>query len=94
MPEEIVRLAEDFVAATEETVHDRLTASVVPEEIDPTATAPPAPTPIPILPSALEVKKTKAAERAALKKRKAFSCIRIFGPQEGEDFDKFTGESH
>ena len=43
----------------------------MPEEIDPTATAPPAPTPSPILPSALEVKKTKAAEHAALKKRKA-----------------------
>ena len=43
----------------------------MPEKIDPTATAPPTPTPSPILPSALEVKKTKAAERADLKKRKA-----------------------
>ena len=45
--------------------------SQVHEEIQPNSSAPPAPTPTPILPCAFDVKKTKAAERAAVKKRKA-----------------------
>ena len=43
----------------------------MPEENQPHSSAPPAPTPTPILPSASDVKKTKAAEHAAMKKRKA-----------------------
>ena len=57
--------------APEENEEVRATASVVPEENQPHSSAPPAPTPTPILPSASDVKKTKAAERAAVKKRKA-----------------------
>ena len=57
--------------APEETEEIRATASVVPEENQLDSSAPPAPTPTPILPSASDVKKTKAAERAAVKKRKA-----------------------
>ena len=55
----------------EENEEVRETASVVPKEIQPNSSAPPAPTPTPILPSALDAKKTKAAERASVKKRKA-----------------------
>ena len=43
----------------------------MPEVNVPISSAPHAPTPTPILPSASDVKKTKAAERAAVKKRKA-----------------------
>ena len=43
----------------------------MPEENQLDSSAPPAPTPTPIPPSASDVKKTKAAERAAVKKRKA-----------------------
>src|SRR3954463_15882620 len=57
--------------APEENEETRATASVAPEVNEPDSSAPPAPTPTPILPSALDVKKTKAAERAAVKKRKA-----------------------
>ena len=57
--------------APEENEEVRATASVVPEENQPHSSAPPAPTPTQILPSASDVKKTKAAERAAVKKRKA-----------------------
>ena len=57
--------------APEENEEVRATASVVPEETAPNSSAPPAPTPTPILPSASDAKKTKAAERAAMKKRKA-----------------------
>ena len=57
--------------APEENEEVRATASVVPEKNQPHSSAPPAPTPTPILPSASDVKKTKAAERAAVKKRKA-----------------------
>ena len=67
--EEIVRASTS--GAPEETEEVRATASVAPEENQPDSSAPPAPTPTPILPSAYEVKKTKAAERAAVKKRKA-----------------------
>ena len=49
----------------------RATASVVPEETEPNSSAPPAPTSTLILPSTSDVKKTKAAERAVVKKRKA-----------------------
>lgn len=83
-PEESARPAEDSVAAPEEIAQDRLTASVVPEETDPTPMAPPAPTPSPILPSALEVKKTKAAERAALKKRKASAALEYSAPKKAK----------
>ena len=69
-PEQQVRTAKESKVVPEEIAQDRPTTSVVPEEIDPIPSAPPAPTPSPILPSALEVKKTKAAERAALKKSK------------------------
>ena len=43
----------------------------MPEETEPISSTPPAPTPSPILPSASDAKKTKAAERATVKKRKA-----------------------
>ena len=57
--------------APEETEELRATASVVPKANQPDSSAAPAPTSTPILPSASDVKKTKAAERAAVKKRKA-----------------------
>ena len=57
--------------APEENEEVRATASVAPEETEPKSSAPPVPTLAPILPSALDVKKTKAAERVAMKKRKA-----------------------
>jgi len=47
--------------ALEETEEIRATAPVAPEETELQSSAPPAPTPTPILPSAYEVKKTKAA---------------------------------
>ena len=59
--------------APEENEEVRATASVVPEETEPNSSAPPTPTPTPILPSASDVKKTTAAERATVKKRKASS---------------------
>ena len=58
-PEEIVRPAEASTVVLEETDHARATASVVPEENEQISYAPPAPTPSPILPSALEVKKPR-----------------------------------
>ncbi len=64
--EEIARASTS--GAPEETEEIRATASVAPEENQPDSSAPPAPTPTPILPSAYDVKKTKAAERAAVKK--------------------------
>ena len=67
--EEIARASTS--GAPEENEEVRATASVVPEEIQPNSSAPPAPTPTPILPSASDVKKTKAPERAAVRKRKA-----------------------
>ena len=75
--------ADDCIPATEgftrastsgvpkETEELRATASVVPEENQPDSSAAPAPTSTPILPSASDVKKTKAAEHATVKKRKA-----------------------
>nr|XP_040243782.1 uncharacterized protein LOC120963254 [Aegilops tauschii subsp. strangulata] len=69
--EEIARPAEASVAAPEQTEQTRATASLAPEENEPISSAPPAATPIPILHSASEAKKTKATERAAVKKRKA-----------------------
>ena len=68
--EEHASTADEHQAA-EENEEVRATASVVPEENQPHSSAPPAPTPTPILPSASDVKKTKATERAAVKKRKA-----------------------
>nr|XP_020155141.1 uncharacterized protein C45G9.4-like [Aegilops tauschii subsp. strangulata] len=70
-PEEQARPTEASAAVPEETEPVRPTAPVVPEESESISSAPPAPTPSPILPSALDVKKTKAAERATVKKRKA-----------------------
>ena len=67
--EEIAR--ESTSGAPEENEEVRATASVVPEENEPNSSAPPAPTPTPILPSASDVKKTKALEHSAVKKRKA-----------------------
>ena len=67
--EEIARASTS--GAPEENEEVRATTSVVPEENQPHSSAPPAPTPTPILPSASDVKKTKAVERAAVKKRKA-----------------------
>lgn len=58
-------------AAPEENEEVWATASVVPEETAPNSSAPAVPTPTPILPSASDAKKTKAAERVAVKKRKA-----------------------
>ena len=52
--------------------------------MDPTPTAPPAPTPRLILHSALEVKKIKAAERAALKNRKASSATESSAPKKAK----------
>ncbi len=67
--------------APEENEEVRATASVVPEENQPHSSAPPAPTPTPILPSASDVKKTKAAERAAVKKRKASTSSNSSAPK-------------
>ena len=67
--EEIARASTSGVP--EETEEIRATTSVVPEENQPNSSAPPAPTPTPILPSTSDVKKTKAVERAVVKKRKA-----------------------
>ena len=57
--------------APEENEEVRATASVAPEEIQIDSSAPLAPTPTPTLPSASDVRKSKAVERAAVKKRKA-----------------------
>ena len=67
--------------APEENEEVRATASVVPEENQPHSSAPPVPAPTPILPSASDVKKTKAAERAAVKKRKASAASDSSGPK-------------
>lgn len=72
--------ADDSIPAAEETARAstsgapkeneevRATTSVAPEEIQPDSSAPPAPTPTPTLPSASDVRNTKAAEKAAVKK--------------------------
>ena len=67
--EEIARASTS--GAPQESEEVRATASVAPEETEPNSSAPPAPTSSPILPSASDAKKTKAPERAAVKKRKA-----------------------
>ena len=72
--EEIARASTS--GALEEIEEIRATASVVPEENQPDSSTP---TPTPILPSASDVKKTKAAERAAVKKRKASAPSAIKG---------------
>src|SRR4051812_16217952 len=77
--EEIARASTS--GAPEETEEVRATTSVAPEEIQPHSSAPPAPTPTPILPSASDVKKTKAAERAAVKKRKASNASESSAPK-------------
>src|SRR4051812_31443346 len=78
-PEEIARASTSDVR--EETEETRATASVAPEATQPDSSAPPAPTPTPILPSALDVKKTKAAERPAVKKRKASAASESSAPK-------------
>ena len=77
--EEIARASTS--GAPEETEEIRATTSVVPEENQPDSSAPPAPTPTPILPSASDVKKTKAAERATMKKRKASATLDSLAPK-------------
>src|SRR4051812_47094688 len=77
--EEVARASTS--GAPEETEEVRATASVAPEDIQPDSSAPPAPTPTPILPSASDVKKTKAAERAAVKKRKASKASESSAPK-------------
>ena len=83
-PEEIVMAAEASTAVPEETDHARAAASVVPEENEPISFAPPAPTPSPILPSASDAKKTKAAERAAVKKRKTSASSESSTPKKAK----------
>ena len=53
----------------------------MPEEIQPNSSAPPTPTPTPILPSASDVKKTKATERATVRKRKASTSLDSSAPK-------------
>ena len=65
----------------EETEELRATTSIVPKEHQPDSSAAPAPTSTPILPSASDVKKTKAAERAAVKKRKASAALDSSAPK-------------
>ena len=65
----------------EENEEVRATASVVPEVIEPNSSAPPAPTPTLILPPTSDVKKTKAAERVAVKKRKASTASDSLAPK-------------
>ena len=77
--EEIARVPTS--GAPEETEEVRATASVAPEENQPDSSAAPTPTSTPILPSALDVKKTKAIERDAVKKRKASSASESSAPK-------------
>ena len=70
--ENVSSRADDCISAAKEIA--RAPTSGAPEENEenqPDSSAAPAPTSTPILPSASDVKKTKAAERAAVKKRKA-----------------------
>nr|XP_045086236.1 cell wall protein RTB1-like [Aegilops tauschii subsp. strangulata] len=83
-PEEQSKPAEASADAPEDTKQARATASVAPEETAPISSAPPAPTPSPILPSASEAKKTKAAERAAMKKRKASASSESSAPKKAK----------
>ena len=53
----------------------------MPEETEPNSSAPLAPTPTLILPSASDVKKIKAAERAAVKKRKTSTSSNSSAPK-------------
>nr|BDI54743.1 predicted protein [Triticum aestivum] len=79
--------AEDIARASnapEEREEARATAIVVPEE-----NAPPVPTPTPILPSALDVKKTKAAECAAMKKRKPSASSNSSAPKKMKTLIKY-----
>ena len=77
--EEIVRASTS--GALKETEEIRETASVVPEENQPDSSAPPAPLTSINLPSASEAKKTKAAVRVAVKKRKASSASDSSAPK-------------
>lgn len=83
-PENQAIPVEASATAPEETEHARATASVVPEEIAPISSAPPANSPLMTsinLPSASEVKKTKAAEKATVKKRKASATLESSPPK-------------
>ena len=77
--EEISRASTSGVP--EETEELRATTSVVPGENQPDSSAAPAPTSTPILPSTSDVKKTKAAEHAAVKKRKASAASDSSAPK-------------
>lgn len=79
--EEQARPAEASTAEPEESEPTRATALVAPEETEPISSAPPAPTTSTVLPFASEAKKTKAAERAAVKKRKASTSSQSSAPK-------------
>nr|XP_040249499.1 fibrous sheath CABYR-binding protein-like [Aegilops tauschii subsp. strangulata] len=82
-PEEQPRPAKESVLS-EETENARATASVVPEETAPTSSAPPAKyskVKKITLPSASEVKKTKATEKEAARKRKASTSAESSAPK-------------
>nr|XP_020193942.1 translation initiation factor IF-2-like [Aegilops tauschii subsp. strangulata] len=82
-PEEQPRPAETS-GVPGETKNARAAASVVPEETEPTSSAPPAKSSKMkniTLSSASEVKKTKAVEKAALKKRKASTSTESSAPK-------------
>ena len=82
--------AADEKQPAEETKEIRATASVVPKEFEPNSSAPLAPTPTPILSSASDMKKTKAAEHAAVKKKEGTNFIRFFSPKEDDATDKLV----
>ena len=74
--------ADDCIPAAEEIA--RAPTSGAPEENEENqldSSAAPAPTSTPILPSASDVKKTKAAERAAVKKKKASAASDSLAPK-------------
>ena len=84
--DDCIPAAEDIARAStsgapEENEEVRETASVTPEEIQTDSSAPPVPTTTPILPSASDVRKTKAAEHAAVKKRKASTSSDSLAPK-------------
>nr|XP_040245793.1 uncharacterized protein LOC120964860 [Aegilops tauschii subsp. strangulata] len=87
--EEQTRPAEASIAAPELTEQARVTALIVTEVNEPISNAPPAPTLSPVLPSASEAKKTKAAERAVVKKRKASTTSESSAPKKVKNLTRF-----
>ena len=81
--EEQAMPVEASATVPEEIDQARTTASVVPEETAPISSAPPAKTSI-NLPSASEAKKTKAVERAYVKKRKASASLESSAPKKAK----------